>query len=203
MPAPTDARIDAYIDQAAPFAQPILRHLRALIHQACPEIEEAFKWSRPTYLYRGRLFCGTAAFKAHATFGIWHQDMAKVFDQEIGKSNQAMGVLGRITALEDLPSDAMMLRYIKTAKKLHDDGKPTRSKPQPRAPLPVPTDLAAALKKNKSAAATFEKLPPSHRREYIEWLTEAKRDETRQKRLATTVEWLAEGKSRNWKYLNC
>ncbi len=199
----TDPRIDAYIAEAAPFAQPILRHLRKLIHATSPEITEAFKWSHPTYLYRGKMFCGTAAFKAHATLGFWHQDMEKLLSKEIGKTYDAMGMLGRLTSLSDLPDDQTLARYFKTAISLYDQGVPSKSKPKPKPALKTPADLQSALKKNKSASATWEKFSPSHRREYIEWITEAKRPETRANRLETTLTWLKDGKSRNWKYEKC
>jgi uncharacterized protein YdeI (YjbR/CyaY-like superfamily) len=201
----TDPRIDAYIAKSAEFARPILRHLRKLVHEACPEAEETMKWSHPTFIYGGKILCGMAAFKAHGTFGFWHREMEKVLRKDGARADEAMWSLGRITRLADLPSDAAMRRYIRKAASLNESDAPGRPQParKPATPLPVPADLAAALKKNRTAAATFEKFSPSHRRDYIEWITGAKRDETRAKRLATTLEWLAEGKSRNWKYENC
>ena len=201
----TDPRIDAHIEKAAPFARPILRHLRKLVHETCPDVEETLKWSSPAFVYRGKILCGMAAFKQHCVFGFWHQGMTEVLGADGEKSDTAMGSFGRLTSLDDLPSDRVMTRYIKKAAALNESDAPTRPRPvrRPAAPVAVPDDLAAALKKKKDAAATFEKLSPSHRKEYIEWITEAKRDETRQKRLSTTLEWLAEGKSRNWKYENC
>jgi uncharacterized protein YdeI (YjbR/CyaY-like superfamily) len=200
-----DPWVDAYIAQAAPFAQPILKHLRKLVHQACPNVEETKKWIFPHFLSGGKILCSMAAFKAHATFGFWHQGMEKVLTQDGHASDEAMGLLGKITSLKELPDDRTMLRYIRTAAELNastEAGRP-RAVGKPKRELPVPADLAAALKKNKAAAETFAKFSPSHRREYIEWITEAKREETRAKRLATTLEWLAEGKPRNWKYQNC
>ncbi|MSU24345.1 MAG: hypothetical protein EXS32_11045 [Opitutus sp.] len=203
MKTKADPRFDAYLAKSAKFAQPILWHLRALVHTGCPEAEETIKWGHPGFVYRGKLFCGLAAFKAHSTFGFWHQGMEKIIAQNLGQTDQAMGLLGRITRLANLPDDRTMIRYIQTAAKLIDSDAPARPPPKPKKPLPVPADLTAALRKNQAAAATFEKFSPSHRREYVEWITEAKRDETRQKRLTTTLEWLAEGKARNWKYMNC
>jgi uncharacterized protein YdeI (YjbR/CyaY-like superfamily) len=200
-----DPRIDTYIAEAAPFAQPILRHLRKLVRQGCPDVEETLKWSSPSFMSNGRILAGMAAFKAHCTFGFWHQEMEKRLAREGHKTGEAMGLLGRITSLKDLPDDRTMLGYIRTAVELNVSEAPGRPRPagKSRPELPVPADLAAALKRNKAAAATFERFSPSHRREYVEWITEAKRGETRQKRLATTLEWLAEGKSRNWKYESC
>lgn len=199
-----DPRIDAYISKSAAFAQPILRHLRATVHRACPEAVEAMKWSMPHFMYREKLFCHMAAFKEHCGFGFWHQGMEKELGAK-AKGGEAMGLLGRITSLADLPEERTLIGYIKRAEELHQTDVPARPRPasKPRREAKVPADLAAALKKNKTAAATFRNFAPSHRREYIEWIVEAKRDETRQQRLATTLEWLAEGKERNWKYANC
>jgi len=199
----TDPRVDAYVAKAAPFAKPILKHVRELVHAACPEVEETLKWSMPAFIYRGKIMCGMAAFKEHCTFGFWHQGMEEVIGPE--NSDTAMGSFGRLRSVEDLPSDRVMTRFIRKAVALNDSDIPARQR-APRAqsaPLPVPADLAAALKKNKTAAAAFEKLAPGQRKEYIEWITEAKRDETRLKRLTTALEWIAEGKRRNWKYENC
>jgi uncharacterized protein YdeI (YjbR/CyaY-like superfamily) len=201
----TDPRIDAYIAKSADFAKPVLRHLRKLMHEGCPEAEETLKWSSPTFLHREKIICGMAAFKAHCTFGFWHKGLEEVLGKDGAKADSAMGSFGRITSLDDLPSDRKLLGYIRTAAKLNESDVPGRPRParKPAAPLPVPADLATALKKNKPAAAAFGKFSPGHRKEYIEWITEAKRDDTRAKRLATTLEWLAEGKSRNWKYEKC
>jgi uncharacterized protein YdeI (YjbR/CyaY-like superfamily) len=200
-------QFDAYIADAPAFARPILQHLRAVVHAACPDCVEAIKWSHLTFLYQDKMLCSMAAFKAHVTFGFWHQEMEKLIAREMpkGKTGEAMGLLGRITKRDDLPSDATLRGYIVHAMKLTETGAPAR----PRAPgkkkpeAKTPPDLAARLKANKKAAATWETFAPSHRREYIEWITEAKRPETREHRLETTLEWLAEGKQRNWKYQNC
>ncbi len=205
MSTPTDPRIDAYIEESAAFAQPILRRLRALIHRGCPEATETIKWSCPHFDHAGGILCGIAAFKAHCIFGFWHQGMEKILGAHGAKAGTAMGSLGRITAETDLPSDGTILDWVREAARLNESGAPARpqTKRSPAKELPVPADLAAALKKNAKAAKTFTGFPPGQRKEYIEWLTEAKRDETRQKRLATTLAWLAAGKTRNWKYENC
>jgi uncharacterized protein YdeI (YjbR/CyaY-like superfamily) len=201
----TDPRIDSYIEKSAEFARPLLTRLRKLVHEACPEVEETLKWRTPTFMYRGRILCGVAAFKEHCTFGFWHKGMEEVLEKGGHKGTEAWGSLGRLTSLADLPSDKAIREYVKTAAKLNESDAPARPRParKPVAPPPVPADLAAALKKNRKAAATFEKFSPSHRRDYVEWITGAKRDETRARRLATTIEWLEDGKSRNWKYENC
>jgi uncharacterized protein YdeI (YjbR/CyaY-like superfamily) len=203
MIAKADPRVDAYVAKAADFAQPILQHLRQLVHKACPEAEEAIKWGHVSFLYRGKILCTMATFKSHAAFGFWHKDMRAVMEKKFGKTEEAMGSMGRLTSLADLPADREMLQLIKTAVGFHDSGTPSREKPKPKPALENPFDLAAGLAKNKKATVTWEKFTPAQRREYIEWLTEAKREETRTTRLATTLEWLAEGKQRNWKYMNC
>ena len=201
--ATRDPRIDAYIEKSADFAQPILRHIRDVVHAACPDVEETMKWSFPHFMYKGML-CGMSAFKQHAAFGFWK---GKLIVDDAGNSvEDAMGQFGRITRIADLPPKKTLSAYVKKAMAFNDAGvkSPTRvksAKPKPEAT--VPDDLAAALKKNAKARKTFAAFSPSARREYIEWITEAKRETTRVQRLATTLEWLAEGKQRNWKYMDC
>jgi uncharacterized protein YdeI (YjbR/CyaY-like superfamily) len=194
-------QVDAYIDKSAEFAKPILNHLRAVVHEACPEVEEAMKWSFPNFMYKG-MFCSMAAFKEHCAFGFWKSSL--IVDAKGQNLERAMGQFGRITKLGDLPPKKVLVEYIKLAKKLNDDGvkSPTRIQ-KPRSELVVPDDLAKALKRNKAAQATFEKFSPSNKREYVDWITEAKTEATRNKRLDTAIEWMAEGKPRNWKYMNC
>jgi len=194
-----DPRIDAYIENAAEFAQPVLRFLRETVHAACPEVEETLKWGMPAFMYHG-LLCSMAAFKQHATFGFWKGALI-VPDADHAA---AMGQFGRITHCRDLPTRKQIIALIRTAMKLNVDGvKPARAKPAARSPVVVPDDLAAALKKHRKAASAFEAFSPSQRREYIEWLTEAKRADTRARRLAQAIEWIGEGKTRNWKYQDC
>lgn len=201
----TDPRVDAYIAGAAPFAQPILKHLRKLVHQEVPQAEETLKWRLPTFVLDGQILCGMAAFKAHCAFMFWHKDMEAVLGPVAEAAPTAYGNLGRVTSLEGLPSEKRMRGYLRKAAEIHASGVPARprAKKASSAPAKVPSDLAAGMKKNRAAAETFAKLPPSGRKEYIEWIIEAKRDETRKKRVATALAWLAEGKSRNWKYENC
>ena len=213
-----DARIDAYIAKSADFARPILTHLRAVIHEGCPDVVETLKWSMPSFEYKGML-CGMGAFKQHCTFGFWKHDLvvgkggstaarkpaargrAQAGTPKSAKADDGMGQFGRITKLSDLPARRVLLAYVRKAAKLNDAGiKLPRSKQTPVRSPSTPPDLAAALRRNKAAAACFAGLSNSHRREYIEWLTEAKKEETRARRLATAIEWLSEGKSRNWKY---
>ena len=197
-----DPRIDAYIDNAAEFAQPILWRLREIVHEACPEVEETLKWSAPSFLHAGGILCGMAAFKQHASFGFWKH--ALVVGKEVPRDG--MGSFGKITSLKDLPPKKELVALIRKAMQLNEERVKTpgiRKNSTPK-PAPVPSeDFAAALKKNRQARATFEGFPPSQQREYVDWISEAKRDETRQKRLTQAIEWLADGKQRNWKYMNC
>lgn len=194
-----DPRIDAYIAKSAVFARPILEHLRALVHEACPQVEETMKWSMPHFDHHG-ILCGMSAFKEHCAFGFWKGKL--VFDDP--KSLQAMGQFGCIRTLKDLPSDRAIKSYVKKAAALNESGeqapRPLKD-PKRRAQLDkVPDDLAAELRKNARARKAFEGFSPSSRREYVEWITEAKREATRATRLATTIEWLEEGKKRHWRY---
>jgi uncharacterized protein YdeI (YjbR/CyaY-like superfamily) len=197
----TDPRIDAYIDdKAADFAKPILRRIRSVIHEACPECEETLKWSMPSFLYKGKILAGIASFKAHASFGFWSG--SQVVDTS-GQTATAMGQFGRLTSLDDLPDRKTLIELTRKAMQLIDEGvKPVRNKTV-KAPFTVPQDLRAAIDAAPTAKATRDAFPPSCQREYVEWVTEAKRDETRAKRLEQTVAWLNEGKRRNWKYENC
>ena len=198
---PPDPRFDAYIAKSAEFARPILEHLRGVVREACPEVEETMKWGAPHFDYRGPL-AGMAAFKAHCAFGFWKGALvAEAVGARADRAGEAMGDFGRIASLRDLPPRRELVRWIKAAMALNEAGvKRTPKAKAPRAPIPVPDDLAAALKRNAKARATWEDFSPSHRREYLEWITEAKTAPTRARRLATTLEWLAEGKERNWKY---
>lgn len=196
--------MDAYISRAPAFAKPILNHLRQLVHTACPEVEETMKWSRPHFLHKG-LLCGMSAFKHHCAFGFWMGEMVRGSTTKADGERESMGHFGRITSLADLPSDQELLNFIRKAVELNDSGvkRPVAPRLAGNRVLTVPDFITGALKKNKKALATFEAFPYSHKKEYVEWITEAKRDETRQKRIDTMLTWLAEGKSRNWKYANC
>jgi uncharacterized protein YdeI (YjbR/CyaY-like superfamily) len=188
-----DPRVDAYIEKSAPFARPILRRLRKLVHQGCPAAVEEIKWGVPHFNYGG-MFCGMAAFKAHCAFLFWNRAM------NIGKNEEAMGQFGRITALSDLPGDRTIVGLVRRAKGLADSGIKVGPVRRPKKPLPVPPALTAALTKRAGALAKFRAFSPSQQREYSEWIGEAKTDATRDRRIATSVGWIADGKSRNWKY---
>jgi uncharacterized protein YdeI (YjbR/CyaY-like superfamily) len=198
----TDFRVDAYIEKAAPFARPILLKLRKLIFQACPDAKETIKWSFPNYEVQGAILCNMAAFKEHCAFGFWKASLLKDPDGILRLAERnAMGHLDRLSSLKDLPADKILVSYLKEAALLNKNKvKIVKPKSSPKKELPLPKALAAALKKNKKALAVFEAFSPSNRREYIEWINEAKTEETQNKRLATAIKWMAEGKSRNWKY---
>lgn len=205
----TSPKVDAYCAKVQPFAQPILEHLRELVHKACPEVEETIKWSRPFFEYRGAILCNMSAFKEHCSFGFWGEEIGAVLREAAVLKEDGMGSLGRITSVADLPSDKQMLGWIRQAAAFVDSGQYTspiaarhkvvKAKPS----LHTPVEFKTALQRNKKAAGVFAAFSPSSKREYVEWIAEAKRQETRDKRIATAVEWIAEGKQRNWKYQNC
>lgn len=195
-----DPRIDDYIARQADFARPILEHIRRIVREAAPAAEETIKWSMPHFTLNGRLFAGMAAFKAHATFGLWQ---ASAVLGEDGVKREAMGQFGRLTAIGDLPSAAELKAIVARAAAEAGKGPAPKARKAPKPELPAPDDLRSALDAAPAAAATFEAFPPSCRREYVEWVVEAKRPETRAKRISQAVEWMAQGKRRNWKYENC
>ncbi|MFN0137235.1 MAG: YdeI/OmpD-associated family protein [Phycisphaerae bacterium] len=227
-----DPRVDAYIAKSAAFARPILVYLRELVHEACPSVQENIKWGMPSFEYNGML-CSMAAFKQHVSFGFWKHELvvgpqgaaantkrvnkagaakkasssaAKTDAPAVskGKSGNGMGEFGKVAQIADLPPRKKLIEYVRRAVRLNDEGvKAPRVVKKARPPAKVPDDLAAALRRNKTAATNFAAMSPSHQREYIEWIVEAKRPETREKRLATTIEWVGEGKARNWKYERC
>ena len=196
-----DPRIDAYIARSAGFARPILEHLRAIVHAACPGVEEGIKWGMPFFSHEGAPMCHMAAFKQHCSFGFW-------LSKEVigGNEGEGMGQFGKLASLKDLPPKKELTALLGKAMALNEAGvKHVRPRAGSKPPPTLPDDLAALLAKRQHAAArrTWAGFPPGAQREYIDWLAEAKTDATRQKRLATALEWLAEGKRRNWKYEAC
>ena len=197
-----DPRVDAYIANSAEFARPILEHLRAVVHAACPEAEETMKWSFPHFDYKGML-CSMASFKAHCTFGFWKGEL--LVAEADSKTREAMGQFGRIASVKDLPSRKTLEAYIKKAMKLNDEGvkAPGRAKPAVARELTVPDYLTTALAAQQPALDNFNAFTTGKKREYVEWLEEAKTEATRLRRMEQAVEWIAEGKARNWKYEKC
>ena len=193
----TDPRVDAYIEKANDFAKPILVRVREMVHEACPDVVETIKWSAPFFDYKGQMMCAMAAFKAHCSLIFWK---ASLIEGVPPNGDKSRGSFGRITSVKELPSRKQFTGFIKAAMALNDAGV-TVKRPKTRKPeAKVPKELAAALNKNRKAAAVFADFPPGHRREYCEWISEAKREETKARRVAQAVEWIADGKGRNWKY---
>ncbi len=197
----TDPRIDSYIEKSADFARPLLTHIRGLIHKACPDVEEKIKWGMPHFDFKGPL-CHMASFQKHCAFGFWKQPL---LDQDaFPVEKTAMGGFGRVEARKDLPSDKVLLGLIRQAMDLNEKGiKVPQKKPSEKKMLVVPEILANALVKNKKARQNFDDFSYSKKKEYVEWINEAKTEPTREKRTATAIEWMSEGKSKNWKYEKC
>lgn len=194
--------IDEYIAKSKDFAKPILNRLRELVHSICPQVEEKIKWGMPYFDYKGEMMCCMAAFKQHAVFGFWKASLMKdpILLQN-AKSEVAMGHLGRLSSIKDLPSFKKMETWIKEAMKLNEQGiKLTKAKPAKQQELIIPDYFTKALNKNKQAKITFATFSYSHKKEYLQWITEAKTEQTRNKRMDTAIEWITEGKGRNWKY---
>jgi uncharacterized protein YdeI (YjbR/CyaY-like superfamily) len=198
----TDPRIDTYIEKSADFAHPILRHIREMVLQHCPDVSETIKWGMPHFEYKGSIFCHFAAFKKHCALGFWYGELLEI-DSKLEK---AMGQFGRITSLADLPDDQAFVQLLKEAMKLHDAGAklPSRNKEKgEKKELQIPADFLNELEKNSAALATFKAFPYSQKKEYVAWYSEAKTEATRTKRLQQAIAWMAEGKRRNWKYEKC
>ncbi len=199
-----DDRVDAYIeDRTAPFAQPILRQIRDAMHDADDEIDEDIKWGAPAFLHKGRTLALMASFKAHAVLN-FTRDKELDFGKAglSAKPGEAMGLLGKLKSADDLPAPNQIADLVEQAIALEEAGPPKKAKKAIKVP-PIPKPFADALAANPEAKKIFDGFPPGARRDYVEWVAGAKREATRDKRIATAVEWLAEGKKRNWKYENC
>jgi len=195
-----DPRVDAYIARSAPFARPILRRLRSIVHGACPGVEESIKWGMPAFLYKGPL-AGMAAFKAHAVFGLWKEKLLRNGDGPLrGRAERAMGSFGRITSLADLPPRRELDALLARARELNEAGVSVPRARKSRPAIATPAWLMSALRRKPGALAAWKSFSPACRREYCEWLIEARRPETRARRLATALGWIAEGRHRNWQY---
>lgn len=203
----TNPKVDAYIAKARPFAQPILTQIRKAVHTACPTVEETIKWSRPFFEYKGEILGNMSAFKEHCSFGFWGQEMGSVLKDSGAPRDGAMGSLGRITSLDTLPAEKQLIAWVRHAASSVDKGthiSPIAARNKvvkaPKPALQTPPQFTKALKQNQKARSAFTALSPSCKREYIEWIADAKREETRDKRITTAIEWIASGKQRNWKY---
>lgn len=198
-----DKRVDAYIAKSAAFAQPILQHVRELVHEGCPDVEEGIKWGFPHFNYHG-ILCSMASFKHHCAFGFWKATLLSDRRELISRMGKtAMGDFGQLKSVKDLPADKILIEYVKEAAKLNQAGikVPGRSRPARNKTLKVPSYFKQALANSKKASKTFDEFNYSNKKDYVEWVTEAKTEETRNKRLAIAIEWMAEGKTRNWKYV--
>ena len=193
-----DKRVDAYIAKAPEFAKPILMYIREAAHEGCPDLEEDLKWQNPAFTYKG-LLAGMAAFKEHCVFGFWKGEL--VTGEKTPDGEQSRAMYRKVSSLDDLPSKKKLASWFKKARELNDTGVKAPRVTKPKKPLEEPDYFVAAIKKNKKALATYEKFSPSHKREYIEWITDAKGEDTRARRIKQAVEWMAEGKARNWKYM--
>lgn len=194
-----DPRVDEYINKAQPFAKPILTHIRTLMHTGCPEVTETIKWGMPHFEYHG-VIASMAAFKEHAVFGFWKEDLIPGMKKYI-KEKEAMGSWGRITSLDGIPPDEDIIRFVQVAAKLNEEGIKSPKRTQKPVVVHMPDDFMQAIQKNKKALETYENFSPSHKKEYAEWINEAKTDATRQSRIETAIEWMSEGKPRMWKYM--
>ncbi len=192
--------VDTYISHSPGFARPILQRLRSTVHSGCPGVEETITWGFPHFMYQG-ILCSMAAFKHHCAFSFWKGSL--IVGTNVLQTKQSMGQFGKITSVDDLPDKKTLLAYVREAVRLNESGvkSPTRSKPRRRKPLRAPAPFKAALRSHVKAAETFRGFSAGHKREYLEWIIDAKTDETRTRRIATAVKWLAEGKTRNWKYI--
>ena len=196
-----DPRVDAYIKNAAPFAQPILTRIRDVVHAVCPEAQETLKWRHPSFEYKGEILVGMAAFKTYCYLGFWK---SKLLAERglLANGDNPMGFEKKLESLADLPSEQKLTKTIKAAMALNEQGvKVPRPRTAPKPAVKTPAYLMTALKKNKTALATYNAFSPSHKREYVEWLTDAKTEATRDRRLTQAVAWIAEGKARNWQYM--
>lgn len=195
-----EPRIDAYIDRQAEFARPILGELRRRVHAACPDVVETIKWGAPAFTWKGKLLAVMAGFKQHAAFNLWHGKQIVGGD---ASAQEGMGQYGRITSLKDLPGKPETTAHVRAAMALVDAGATTGMSRTPKPPPSLPDDLAAAMRGNKAARAAWDGFTPGKQREYADWITGAKGADTRARRVGQAVEWIQEGKTRNWKYEGC
>ncbi len=197
----TDSRIDAYIENAQPFAKTILTYLRKIIHETCPDVEEGWKWSFPHFMYKGKILCAFTAFKQHCGFGFWlEKEMKTITELTKDAERTGMFTLGKIRSIDDLPSKVLLKTAIQEAMELTDMGVTLKKAAAEKKETEIPAYFSEALNENVEAKKVFENASPSFRKEYIMWITDAKTEATRNKRIAEALEWLSEGKGRNWKY---
>ncbi|SEW41674.1 Uncharacterized conserved protein YdeI, YjbR/CyaY-like superfamily, DUF1801 family [Chryseobacterium wanjuense] len=196
-----DTKVDEYIEKSPDFAKPILQYLRETIHEVCPDAEEAIKWKFPTFMYKGKILCSITSFKQYCSMGFWlHGEMKTIKELETNAEKSSMFSLGKITKMEDLPAKPLLKKAILEAMELTDMGVTMKKAVPSKTETPIPDYFKEVLQHNKKAWEVFEKGSPSFRKEYINWITEAKTEATRNKRMEQAIEWISEGKGRNWKY---
>lgn len=194
-------KIDAYIEKSQDFAKPVLEYIRETVHEFCPDAEETMKWSFPHFMYQGKILCAMASFKQHCTFGFWlEKEMKTMHEITRNIEKNSMFSLGKITKIEDLPPKNQLKKAITEAMELINMGVTIKKAAPAKTETEIPDYFQTALNENIKALKVFEKGSSSFRKEYISWITEAKTETTRNKRMEQSLEWLAEGKSRNWKY---
>ncbi|MCA6066935.1 YdeI/OmpD-associated family protein [Chryseobacterium sp. RG1] len=197
-----NAKVDEYIEKSQDFAQPILKHIREIVHEICPDTEETIKWKFPTFMYKGKILCSMVSFKQYCSLGFWlHDEMKTLKNIETDVEKTNMFSLGKITKIGDLPSKPLLKEMILEAMELTDKGVTLKKASPSKTETEVPDYFQNALQQNKKASEIFIKGSPSFRKEYINWLTEAKTEATRNKRMEQAIEWISEGKARNWKYM--
>ncbi|KPE51660.1 YdeI/OmpD-associated family protein [Chryseobacterium indologenes] len=196
-----NAKVDEYIEKSPDFAKPVLLYLRETIHEMCPDAEETIKWKFPTFMYKGKILCSITAFKQYCSLGFWlHQEMKTIKELETSAEKSSMFSLGKITRMEDLPSKTLLKKAIKEAMELTDMGVTMKKAAPSKTETEIPDYFQKALNTNEKALQVFQKASPSFRKEYINWIIEAKTENTRHKRMEQALEWISEGKGRNWKY---
>ena len=201
-------KVDTYIAKAQPFAEPILNHLRELVHKGCPDVEESIKWGMPFFEYRGEILCCMAAFKKHCRFGFWGKEIRVILREAKVTGMNGSGWFDRLANINELPADKQMVDFVRQAAAQIESGNYTspiaaRNKKAKKPAVEISKEFAAVLRKNKKAKIVFAAFSPSCKREYVDWIADAKRPETRDKRIATAIEWISQGKRRHWKYQNC
>lgn len=193
--------VDEYIEKSPDFSKPILNYIREIVHEFCTDAEEAIKWKFPTFMYKGKILCSMVSFKAYCSMGFWlHGEMQTIKNLETDVEKTNMFSLGKITKLEDLPSKPQLKKIILEAMELTDMGVKLKKAAPTKTETAVPDEFQNVLDQNKKVLEIFQKASPSFRKEYINWITEAKTETTRNKRMEQAIEWISEGKGRNWKY---
>lgn len=199
-----DTRVDAYIAKQQPFAKEICTRVRAIVHEAAPDITEDIKWGHVAFMHKG-IVCGLAAFKHHVVFHFWKASLLGGSHARRSTDDKTLEQLAKLKSVDELPSKSVIASLVKAAVKLNDGAVKVPKSPmaakKTKAPLRTPPSLAKALARNAKAKSTYQGFSPSHKREYVEWICDAKSVETRDRRIEQALGWMSEGKPRNWKYM--